>query len=539
MRIKNLIVVSLAVVLSICLYSCARRGTPEGGPKDITPPSITSSTPENNSTNFTAEKVRIYFDEYIKLKDLQKQLIVSPPLEYQPYIYPQSGASKYLEIEILDTLQENATYVFNFGQSVVDNHEENPYSFFTYVFSTGDYIDSLELEGFVLDAVQKKPDPFISVMLYEVDTAYTDSTIYQKPPTYLTNTLDSSTNFRLTNLKEGTYKLVAMKDEAGNYKFDPKTDKIAFIDHFIEIPSDSLYGLNLFKEVPEYKATRPALIAKNKIFFGYEGMHQGMQIDLISEKPEDYDYRVFPDTETDTLNYFFTPFEADSLIFVVQKEVRQQQVIDTFTVRVKELYADTLVVAQLNKGFALNDSLKLHASTPMERIDEDLVSVMNKDSVLLDFTANLDKQTNIFNLKWPTEPDQKYQVQLLPGAITDFYGDVNDTLAYGMSTKSIAELGSMRVTLNNVREYPVILQLTDQNGVVQYEQFITEQKYSYEFLNINPASYLIRVIHDTNGNGKWDTGNYLQKIQPERISYFPDAVELRANWEIEQTFNLQ
>ncbi len=539
MRIKNLIVVSLAVVLSICLYSCARRGTPEGGPKDITPPSITSSTPENNSINFTAEKVRIYFDEYIKLKDLQKQLIVSPPLKYQPYIYPQSGASKYLEIEILDTLQENATYVFNFGQSVVDNHEENPYSFFTYVFSTGDYIDSLELEGFVLDAVQKKPDPFISVMLYEVDTAYTDSTIYQKPPTYLTNTLDSSTNFRLTNLKEGTYKLVALKDEAGNYKFDPKTDKIAFIDHFIEIPSDSVYGLNLFKEVPEYKATRPALIAKNKIFFGYEGMHQGMQIDLISEKPDDYDYRVFPDTETDTLNYFFTPFEADSLIFVVQKEVRQQQVIDTFTVRVKELYADTLVVAQLNKGFALNDSLKLLASTPMERIDEDLVSVMNKDSILLDFTANLDKQTNIFNLKWPTEPDQKYQVQLLPGAITDFYGDVNDTLTYGMSTKSIAELGSMRVTLNNVREYPVILQLTDQNGVVQYEQFITEQNYSYEFLNINPASYLIRVIHDTNGNGKWDTGNYLQKIQPERISYFPDVVELRANWEIEQTFNLQ
>ena len=125
-------------------------------------------------------------------------------------------------------------------------------------------------EGFVIDAVQKKPDSFISVMLYEVDSAYTDSVIYQKPPNYITNTLDSSTNYRLTNLKEGTYRLIALKDEAGNYKFDPKKDKIGYIDHFIEIPSDSIYGLNLFKEVPEFKAARPSLIAKNKIFITKE-----------------------------------------------------------------------------------------------------------------------------------------------------------------------------------------------------------------------------------------------------------------------------
>src|SRR5690606_34607470 len=402
---------------------------------------------------------------------------------------PQSGASKYLEIEILDTLQENATYVFNFGQSVVDNHEENPYSFFTYVFSTGNYIDALEVEGFVIDALEKKPDPFISVMLYKVDTAYTDSIIFQKPPTYLTNTLDSSTNFRLTNLKEGTYKLVAMKDEAGNYKFDPKTDKIGFIDHFIEIPTDSIYGLNLFKEIPEYKAARPSLIAKNKIFFGYEGEHEGMQISLISEKPEDYDYRVLPDTKTDTLNYFFTPFEADSLIFEVRKEVRQKQVVDTFTVRIKDLYADTLIVAQLNKSFALNDSLRLHATTPMEVVDTTQISVMNKDSVFLDYTANLDTKTNILNLKWATEPEQKYQIKLLPGAIVDFYGDVNDTLTYGLATKSYPDLGRFRVNLRKVQQYPVILQLTDQKRVVHYDKFITEQESTYELLNINPATY--------------------------------------------------
>ncbi|QLE01378.1 Ig-like domain-containing protein [Galbibacter sp. BG1] len=535
MSIKSLLSYSLFFGIIICLISCARRGTPQGGPKDVDPPYITSSDPENNTTNFSEDKIRITFDEYIKLKDLQKQLIVSPPLKNQPYIFPQSGASKYLEIELLDTLKENTTYVFNFGQSVVDNTEENPYSFFTYAFSTGDYLDSLEVEGFVVDAVQKKPDPFISVMLYEVDTAYTDSTIYQKPPNYITNTLDSSTNFRLTYLKEGLYRMVAIKDKANNYKFDPKTDKIGFIDHFIKIPTDSIYGISLFKEVPAFKPDRPSLIAKNKIYFGFEGNPEGMEIELLSERPADYDYRVFKDMKTDTLNYFFTPFEADSLVFKVGKE----QTIDTFTVRVKELYADTLVVAQVNKKFSLNDSLKLHASTPMETLNKELISVMNKDSAFLDFTSNLNKTDNILSVKWDTEPDQKYQVKLLPGAITDFYNDVNDTLTYNTSTKSLADLGSMRVNLKNVEQYPIILQLTDNNGEVKQEMFIKEKKYAYEFRNIDPATYLIRVIHDSNGNGKWDTGNYLKKIQPERISYYPDPVELRANWEIEQTFILQ
>ncbi|MEL4306777.1 Ig-like domain-containing protein [Joostella sp. CR20] len=535
MKTKNLFSYILFFVLFISLVNCARRGTPQGGPKDLDPPAITSSYPPNHTINFDAEKIRINFDEYIKLKDLQKQLIVSPPLKNTPYIYPQSGASKYLEIELQDTLKENTTYVFNFGQSVVDNNEANPYSFFSYVFSTGSYIDSLALDGFVFDAVQKKPDTFISVMLYEVDSVYTDSVIYQKPPTYITNTLDSSTNFRLTNLKEGTYRLIALKDKANNYKFDPKTDKIGFIDHFITIPNDSIYGIGLFNEVPVFKASRPSLIAKNKLYFGYEGNPEGMEIKLLSEKPADYDFRTFPDVEKDTINYFFTPFKADSLIF----QVSNKKTIDTFTVRMKELYADTLVVAQLNKGFKINDTLKIHASTPIENYNDKLITVLDKDSAKIDFTADLDKKKNIFKLKWNSDVGQKYKINLLPGAITDFYGDVNDTLNYNVATKNIADLGSLRVNLRNVAKYPVILQLTDNNGVVKHELFIKEKKPTYEFRNIDPATYLIRVIHDNNGNGKWDTGNFLTKTQPEQISYYPDPVELRANWEIEQTFTLQ
>ena len=183
--------------------------------------------------NFKASKIRLYFNELIKLEDVQNQLIVSPPLKYQPEITPQGGANRYVEFKFKDTLRENTTYTLNFGQSVQDNNEGNPSSFLTYVFSTGDYIDSLRLSGAVRDAFKKKADDFISVMLYEIDTAYTDSTIFQKPPNYITNTLDSAVIFRLKNLKEGQYKLFALKDAGKNNIFDQNADKIAFLNDTI------------------------------------------------------------------------------------------------------------------------------------------------------------------------------------------------------------------------------------------------------------------------------------------------------------------
>ena len=136
----------------VALMQCAKRGTPTGGPKDIAPPILVRSTPANMSINFKSNKIRLYFDELIKLKDVQEQLIVSPPLKYNLEISPQGGASKYVEIKIKDTLKANTTYTLNFGQSIQDNNEGNPSSFLTYVFSTGDYIDSLQVSGVVKDA---------------------------------------------------------------------------------------------------------------------------------------------------------------------------------------------------------------------------------------------------------------------------------------------------------------------------------------------------------------------------------------------------
>ena len=179
------------------LFQCGRKGTPSGGIKDIIPPKLKYAEPPNLSVDFKAKKIRLYFDEYIKLNKIQEQLIVSPPLKYTPVITPAGTASKVIEILIKDTLQENTTYTINFGQSIVDNNEGNPNSFLTYVFSTGSYIDSLSLKGVVEDASNKKAETFISVMLYEIDSTYNDSTVYKRPPNYITNTLDSTILFDL------------------------------------------------------------------------------------------------------------------------------------------------------------------------------------------------------------------------------------------------------------------------------------------------------------------------------------------------------
>jgi hypothetical protein len=209
----------LFIVFSLLLTitGCAKRGTISGGLKDTIAPKIIGSSPENYKTNFTGKEIKIVFNELIKVKDITKQLIISPPMKTAPIIVPQGSASKFISINIKDTLQENTTYSFNFGQSITDNNEGNPYSQFKYVFSTGSYIDSLTVVGKIKDAYNQKPDNFVSVMLYDAQT-FKDSTVYKETPLYVTNTLDSLKVFALENLKEGSYYVVAMKDKNGNNK---------------------------------------------------------------------------------------------------------------------------------------------------------------------------------------------------------------------------------------------------------------------------------------------------------------------------------
>ena len=535
--LQRLIALCFLIFGVLALVQCARRGTPSGGPKDETPPELLKSEPDNMTTNFSPQKIRLYFDEFVKLDDVQNQLIVSPPLEYNPDITPQGSTRKYIEIELKDTLKENTTYTLNFGQSIVDNNEGNPNSFLSYVFSTGDYIDSLSLSGSIMDAFDKKPDNFVSVMLYEIDTAYTDSTIYNKLPNYITNTLDSLTTFELRNLKAGEYALVAIKDEGKNNLFDQKTDKIAYLEETITIPTDTSFVLTLFKEFPDFSMAVPNYAASNKIMFGYSGNHEDIEIKPLTVLPDTISTLIAKDPERDTLNFWFTPFEADSIVF----EARNSTVdfIDTFTVKTRKLGPDSLLISASHRGnINFEDQFYLDANIPLMRVDTSGMSMLNKDSVAVDFSTVLDKEENKILFNFEKESNQTYYLTILPDMISDFFQESNDTLNYRLSTGSPADYGNVRFNIAGDIPYPIILQLTNEKGETQRE-IIAEEPRRFEFNSLEPGNYMLRLIYDSNENGIWDTGSFLEKIQPEKVIYYPQTLEVRANWELEQVFTIE
>ncbi len=518
----------------LSFIECAKRGTPTGGKKDSIPPIIVKSTPENFSTNFKENEIRIYFDEYIKLKNINTELIISPPLKYPPIITPLS-TSKYIKIKLLDTLKENTTYSFNFGKSIVDNNEENVFNYFKYIFSTGDYIDSLKLKGNIKDAELLNPDFPTTVMLYEVNETFSDSIIFSEKPIYITTTQNNTSTFELSNLKKGNYLLIALKEKNNDYTFQPKNDKIGFIKEYISLPTDSLFTLTLFKETPDYSISKPKHITKNHILFGYEGTIDDLIIDELSILPENYKSKLYRDIRTDTIHYWFKPtIESDTLLFLA----RNKQKIDTLTTRMKDLYPDSIQISALNSGtLRIPDTLKLKANIPLVSVHSEKIMVMDKDSVTIPVITKIDEKYNIAEVVFNKTENQNYTIEILPEAFTDFFENTNDTLYYRVITKAISDYGTLSLNIDNAIEYPIIVQLVDNRFKVIFEEYLIENKKVF-FEYISPGSYYIRIIYDENKNTIWDTGNFLQGIQPEKIIYYPSLLEVRANWSLNETFIL-
>ena len=533
------IFLNLALALSIgCIcINCANRGNPNGGEKDIDPPKIVNTSPKNYTTNFKGNTIKITFNEYIKLKDLQKQLIISPPMKTQPVITPTGGASKFVSIKILDTLQPNTTYAFNFGNSIQDNNEGNPYAFYKYIFSTGNYIDSLTVSGTITDALKRKPETFVSVMLYEVDSTFTDSIIYKETPKYITNTLDSLTSYTIENVKEGKYLLLALKDKNGDNKFQQKSDQIAFEKEFITVPTDTTYNLKLFNENIDFKPSRPLLVNGEKIIIGYEGDPEKATFTVQSEVPEDFKFRITKDVKKDTLYYWYAPkLTLDSIIL----DVEHPDITKSFTVRLRDKERDSLVLSSLPNGpIGYEEDFKISGSIPFTGYDASKIKLIDQDSLPVPYTVKpLDSATNTYAFAFDKVEENRYQMEILPGAFTDFFNNTNDTITYTLNTPKKDSFGNLRLNVNNAT-YPIIVQLTTEKGVVKYEKYATAQA-PLDFLDIAPGKYFIRVIFDANGNKIYDTGHYRTKTLPEIVKHSEKQIdEVRAGWDTETSFTLK
>jgi uncharacterized protein (DUF2141 family) len=516
--------------------SCAKRGSITGGLKDTIAPTLKSSYPENYSVKFTGNKIKLTFDENVKLKNLNKQLIISPPMKNEPLILPTTP-TKTITITINDTLAPNTTYSMNFGQSIADNNEGNPFNQFKYVFSTGDYIDSLALGGRVKDAREKDVASFISIMLYEAEK-FNDSTIYKENPRYITNTLDSLKTFRLENLKAGKYFLVAMKDNNSNNKFNPKSDLIGFNKQIVTIPNDTVFEMELFKEVLPFKANKPSQASGNRLIIGYEGNPKSKgELPKFTMKNHD---EIVPTIITkfdkkDSLQVWFKPLKVDSLSMNITKDNYSKD----YTFKIKKQKNDTLSIKAIQAGsINFRDRLTLESSLPLVKFDQTKMKLINKDSVAVPFTTAYDEFNLQLFIDFKIEEAQKYDFKMMPGAVTDFLEKFNDTLSFKTATKNYADYGNIILTLKNVKRFPLMVELTNDKGDVLKASEYTEEKTQIEFNLLEPGVYGVRAIYDDNKNKEWDTGSYKEKRQAEEIVYFSKNIDLHANFDWQETFDL-
>lgn len=517
--------------MAVLLINCARRGSPTGGPKDETAPVMVTAKPPYETTHFKKENIKLYFDEYVVLKDLQKQLIVSPPLKNPAVITPQGVPSKYINIKLVDTLKKNTTYIFNFGSAVQDNNENNKLESFKYVFSTGSYIDSLTLKGTVVNAFSNEKLKQVNVALYKIDTIFNDSIIYKQKPNYVTSTLDS-TNFKFTNIKQGKYLAIALKEESNDYIFNAINDKIAFVLDTISLPKDSVIAmpLHLFKETQPFKFKRGKEVSKGKIQFGFTGAKKDFSVKLISEVPSEFLSITHFEKEKDTLNYWFTPVKKDSLNFIVS----QQKFIDTVTVKLRKKKMDTLVLkSSINSSLHPKDTFFINSNNPIVKIDVSKISITDKDTIAVSFKKIISKKENKIGLLFPHKFEQNYTVKILPNAFVDLYNQKNDSLQVDLRTQKLVDYGEIELKIENKKNKNLIVELITDKKVIQTKFLNTSKSLNFTFLN--PKKYTIRVIVDKNNDKKWTTGSFLRRIYPEKVIYLPNEIELRANWTVNET----
>lgn len=523
------------VALALGVYSCAKKGMPTGGPKDETAPKMLLTQPTNASLGFTGSQFKLFFDENITFKDLEKQLIVSPPLRNKLSVVPMAGMSKKIAvITINDTLQPNTTYSFNFGKSIVDATEANPLADFKYLFSTGKYLDSLKLSGFVRDAELKKTEFPVSVFLYEADEDFNDSVIYKKNPRYVAITQDSLGTFSFENIKAGKYKMVAIKDKNENYRFDVAKEKIGFYGKTITVPNDTIYRLDIFKEIMDFAPNRPSQTLGNQLLLGYKGNSKNVKVSIKNGT------EAVPSVTTnfpnkDSLQIWYKPLKADSLSVRVEKDKWSKD----FYVKIREKKSDSLNVTAINSGtLNFRDTFALKLSTPLETLDIKKIQLFDADSTLISFKANYIPLDRKIEIDFKKEPATKYVLVVQPNAIQDFFGTWNTkSLKFKLETKELTAYGNLKVNIQNAKRFPMLVQLTDEKGVILAEQSITKNQ-SVFFEGLLPKMYQIRAVYDDNSNNLWDTGNYLKKIQPEEIVYFPKPLDVRMNWDIDQNFDL-
>ena len=534
---------SLLMLTILMVISCARQGSPTGGPKDETPPVFLKADPDTLATNVDVnlQEAIINFDEYILLKEYSKNVVVSPSFQIPPIVTPQALAKKYISIKFQEPLLPNTTYSFNFGDAIQDFNENNKLSNFQYVFSTGSFIDSLKVTGRVNSSYDFKLPEKILVGLYKVDSTYKDSIILQKKPYYIARANDKG-EYQLNYLASGKYKLIAFEDKVENVMYDYGKERLAFHNEPIELNANQQINLNLFNQKPAYRKPEASFKQEGLIVFKTTGATDDVTITPVGKEFKTAYIQKFP--KQDSINFWFNP-KVDTIVGKSAKlnfKVQHKDQID----EVSALYSKSNTERKLefkalnDQKLAPNKPFKIQANAPIKSLDLSKIYVF-KDTVSIPFKVSIDT-VNAQNLNFAFDKnlDEKFEVNIYPNALIDVLGEKNDTLAYPIKMGTRGDFGHLKLTLQNTPSKPFILQFlkTDKDFTVIEELYNPANKNYFEFNFIEPGEYLFRLLVDENENGKWDTGDYLSGKQPEPIYLYPEPIKIRAMWDATETWVL-
>ncbi len=551
----------------VIITSCANIGYPTGGPKDVTPPKILKSIPNNYSTLFNGKEIVITFDEYVVFNNLQSQLIVSPPLENTPDIKIKG---KNVVINFKDSLRKNTTYTIYFGDAIADLHEGNVLSNYEFVFSTGNVLDSLTLSGRVLDAFTKRPEKDILVMLYD---HFEDSVPYKEKPYYITKTKENG-EYILNNLRDLKYKVFALKDANSNLLFDQPNERIAYNDSLVTprikpilIKIDSLHkdslkvdsinktiihdknlfikDLNLFEEIDStQRITRAEFIAKGEIMFAFRYPLKKLEIiPQFAVKDEKWKIEEMNRTN-DTLIYWVTDSDMDSAKFIIKDNNKTLDTVNMFyrkhtsLKKTPQKLPKIILNSNLNGLFDYFNSIYLTVPNPIKSINLNSAILIQEKDTLKPKLSFIDSIHRHLKLNYTFKQATNYKLYIPDSIMTDIFGMHNDSLGYYFRTNSTEYVGNfiVNIAIDSISS-PCIIQLLDDKEEVLAQQTIYKAtKITYP--NLSPGIYQLKAIYDKNNDGAWDTGKYLKKLQPEKVIYYPDKITIKANWDLEEKWKL-
>ncbi len=524
----------LWIALILFAGSCANPIAPEGGAKDLTPPKIDSTRSSTTATkNFVKNPIQFRFNEWVVMENMQTQMVVSPPLTYPPKV-ALKGKTLVFNFDTREELKANTTYSINFGESIKDLTEGNPAKNLRYVFSTGEEIDSASLFSTVKNSFTKETVKDALVMLYDTNQ---DSVILKQKPDYFAKTSETGT-FTIQNIRPGTYKVFALKDDNFNYLYDLDTELIGFTDTSVVIGKNEQKSIAAIEISKESKP--PRLIEKKSDRFGLVQCAFIGDPNLVNTEIQVSGQSYISEIDKDSLKIWYKPEPTTDWQVIFDNGLKKDTVfVKPGSAKEDKRRKNLKLLSQkafFNKRITSSQTIQVDLTNPIVKIDTAKILVItdtSKQSFGKYFELKKEKPRALFlNGKW--KDNVTYKMLMLPGSVTDLFGNTNDTIKADWKVLANKELGNISIHLNNLTDSKTyFVQLLSSSGEVIVKYSISGKiKWETFIPNQLPGGYELVIVEDLNNNSKWDPVSLFPRRKAETI-FRKKPEPLRPNWELD------